>query len=274
MASTPAGSEGLRYASPRGRGVLLATIVASGVAFLDSTIVNVALPAIGRSLGAGLAGLQWTVDAYLLTLTAFLLPAGALADRFGRRRVFVVGLVSFALASALCGLAPDVRLLAVARTVQGVAAALLVPGSLAILRASFRPEDASRAVGTWAALSGVATALGPLAGGWLAEAVSWRAIFLVNAPLAAVAVAATLRCVPESRDPERGGVDVAGAALAAAGLGALVYALIEGGARGGRAPLLAAVAGAVALVAFLGSRRGGAIRCSRCRSSACASSRR
>src|SRR6266498_4147554 len=159
---------GISYASPRGRGVLLATILASGVAFLDATIVNVALPAIGHSLAIGLAGLQWTVDAYLLTLTAFLLPAGALADRFGRRRVFVLGLVSFAASSALCGLAPG-------------------PGSLAILRASFRPEDAGRAIGVWAALSGVTTAIGPLAGGWLAGAVTWRAIFFVNAPLAAVA---------------------------------------------------------------------------------------
>src|SRR6266540_257994 len=220
---------GISYASPRGRGVLLATILASGVAFLDGTIVNVALPAIGRSLGTGLAGLQWTVDAYLLTLTAFLLPAGALADRLGRRHVFLVGLVSFAAASALCGLAPGARSLVAARALQGLAAALLVPGSLAILRASFGPEDSGRAVGAWAALAGVSTAFGPLAGGWLTEAVSWRAIFFLNAPLAAVAVWVALRCVPESRDPQGGRVDLAGALLAAVGLGALVFALIEGG---------------------------------------------
>jgi len=242
---------GISYASPRGRGVLLATILASGVAFLDATIVNVALPAIGHSLAIGLAGLQWTVDAYLLTLTAFLLPAGALADRFGRRRVFVLGLVSFAASSALCGLAPGARSLVAARALQGLAAAMLVPGSLAILRASFRPEDAGRAIGVWAALSGVTTAIGPLAGGWLAGAVTWRAIFFVNAPLAAVAVVAAMRCVPESRDPERRSVDLAGAALAAAGLGGVVFALIEARARNGPAPLLAAAAGTGALAAFL-----------------------
>jgi len=240
------------YGSREGRGILVATIVASGIAFLDQTIVNVALPVIGRSLGTGLAGLQWTVDAYLLTLTAFLLPAGALGDRVGRRRVFLFGLVSFAVASALCGLAPGPRGLVLARAVQGLAAALLVPGSLAILRASFRPEDAARAVGTWAGLSGVSTALGPLAGGWLAEAFSWRAIFFVNAPLAAIALRAALRHVPESRDPGRGGVDVAGAALAAVGLGGVVLALIEGGARGaGRAAWLAGGAGVAALAALL-----------------------
>ncbi len=203
------------YGSREGRGILVATIVASGIAFLDQTVVNVALPVIGRSLGTGLAGLQWTVDAYLLTLTAFLLPAGALGDRVGRRRVFLFGLVSFAVASALCGLAPGPRGLVLARAVQGLAAALLVPGSLAILRASFRPEDAARAIGTWAGLSGVSTALGPLAGGWLAEAFSWRAIFFVNAPLAAIALRAALRHVPESRDPGRGGVLAGGAGVAA-----------------------------------------------------------
>jgi EmrB/QacA subfamily drug resistance transporter len=219
--------------------------------FLDGTIVNVALPAIGRSLGTGLVGLQWTVDAYLLTLTAFLLPAGALADRLGRRRVFVLGLVSFAVASALCGLAPGAATLVAARAVQGVAGALLVPGSLAILRATFRAEEAGRAIGAWAGLSGVSTAIGPLAGGWLVEAVSWRAIFFVNVPLAAIAVWAAVRCVPESRDPRCAGVDLAGAALAVSGLGLIVLALIEGGSRGGGLPWLAGGAGAIALAGFL-----------------------
>jgi EmrB/QacA subfamily drug resistance transporter len=239
------------YGSPHGRGVLLATIVASGMAFLDSTVVNVALPVIGRSLGAGLPELQWTLDAYLLTLTALLLPAGAIADRIGRRRVFIAGVASFAATSALCAAAPGPALLAAARAVQGVAAALLVPGSLAILRASFREEDVGRAIGAWAALSGMATAAGPLAGGWLAGALSWRAIFLVNLPFAAVAIAAAHRCVPESRVASAGRIDVAGAALATAGLGGLTFALIEGGARGGRGAAATAVAGAAALAAFL-----------------------
>lgn len=242
---------GVAYRSARGRGVLLATIVASGMAFLDGTVVNVALPLIGRSLGAGLPALQWTLDAYLLTLTALLLPAGAVADRLGRRRVLLAGIVSFAATSALCAAAPDARLLAAARALQGVAAALLVPGSLAILRASFRPEDVGRAVGAWAALSGVATALGPLAGGWLAGALSWRAIFLVNAPLAAVAAWAALRCVPESRAATAGRIDLSGAALATAGLGGVTFALIEGGAGGGPASAAAGAAGVAALAGFL-----------------------
>jgi hypothetical protein len=165
--------------------------------------------------------------------------------------VFVLGLVSFAVASGLCGLAPGAATLVAARAVQGLAAALLVPGSLAILRASFRDEEAGRAIGAWAGLSGISTAIGPLAGGWLADAVSWRAIFFVNAPLAAIAVWAALRCVPESRDPRQGKADLAGAALAASGLGGIVLALIEGGARGGTLPWLAGGAGATALGAFL-----------------------
>lgn len=235
----------------RARGVLLATVLGSAIAFLDGTVVNVALPAIGRGLGADLGGLQWTVDAYLLTLTAFLLPGGALGDRLGRRRVFVVGLVAFGLTSALCAAAQTVTQLSVARLAQGAAAALLVPGSLAILRSSFRGEDEGRAVGTWAALSALATAAGPVAGGWLAER-SWRSIFLVNVPLVAVAVWAALRHVPESREPSRGPPDLAGAGLAAAGLGGVVFALVEGGGRGAAPAVVAAAAGgAAALVAFL-----------------------
>jgi EmrB/QacA subfamily drug resistance transporter len=241
---------GIAWGTPRARGVLAATILASGVAFLDGTIVNVALPTIGRSLGVGLAGLQWTLDAYLLALTAFLLPAGALADRVGRRRVFLVGLAAFAGSSALCALAWDAASLAAARAVQGLAGALLVPGSLAVLRASFREADVPRAVGAWAGLAGVATAIGPFAGGWLAQAVSWRAIFLVNAPLAAAAFVAAHRCVPESRDPERRGADLLGGALAAAGLGGVVFALIERGTA--PAPRAVAAAGGIAaLAAFL-----------------------
>jgi EmrB/QacA subfamily drug resistance transporter len=237
--------------TPHARGILLATVLGSAVAFLDTTVVNVALPAIGRGLGADLGGLQWTVDAYLLTLTAFLLPGGALGDRLGRRRVFLAGLVAFGATSALCAATTSAAQLAAARLAQGIAAALLVPGSLAILRSSFRGEDEGRAVGAWAALSGLTTALGPVAGGWLA-AISWRAIFLVNVPLIAAAAWATLRCVPESRDPTRGPADVAGAVLAAAGLGGMVAALVGAAGRGATPVVLAAGAGgAVALAAFL-----------------------
>lgn len=247
----PGAGDRVAAGTPRGRGVLLAAVLGSGVAFLDTTVVNVALPAIGRGLGTDLAGLQWTVDAYLLTLTAFLLPGGALGDRLGRRRVFVAGLVAFGATSALCALATTAAALALARLVQGVAAALLVPGSLALLRASFRGEDEARAVGAWAALSGITASLGPLAGGWLAG-LSWRAIFLVNVPLVAAAAWAALRCVPESRDARRGKPDVAGAVLAAAGLGGVVWALVAGASRGAtREVLLALVAGAGALAAFV-----------------------
>lgn len=243
-----------------GRLILLATVLGSSVAFLDGTIVNVALPAIGRGLGAGLGALQWTVDAYLLTLTAFLLPGGALADRLGRRRVFAAGLVAFGASSALSGAAPTATALVLARALQGLAAALVVPGSLAILRASFPPGDAGRAVGAWAALSGLATAAGPLAGGWLAGAISWRAIFLVNVPLAAAAAWATLRFVPESRDPDAGRPDLTGAALAALGLGATVWALVDATEGGRRATVVGLLAlGLAALAAFLAveARRSG-----------------
>src|SRR5713101_1572164 len=216
----------VRLRSAQGRGVLVATVLGSGVAFLDSTVVNVALPVLGRELHAGIAGLQWTMDAYLLTLTALLLLGGSLGDAFGRRKIFVAGLVWFALASAACGLAPSIGALAVARAVQGAGAALLVPGSLAVLRSSFAEEEQGRAVGAWAGLSGVTAAVGPLVGGWLITAWSWRVIFFLNLPLAAAAAWAALRCIPESRTTGLR-VDVPGALAATLGLGGCVYALIE-----------------------------------------------
>jgi len=241
----------IAYGTREARRVLTAAIVGSGVAFLDSTIVNVALPSIGRGLATDLRGLQWTVDAYMLALTAFLLPGGALGDRYGRRRVFVVGLLAFGAASGACALAPTAAALAVARAIQGVAGALLVPGSLALLRAAFRPQDQARAIGVWSALSGVSTALGPLAGGWLAEAVSWRAIFLENLPLVGVAAWAARGPIPEA--PARAGrPDLAGAALVAAGLGAVTAALIEAPGRGATPTVVAgALAGVLALAAFI-----------------------
>lgn len=242
----------LRYGSRAGRGVLLVAVLGSGLAFLDSTVVNVILPVLGRELGASLRALQWTLDGYLLTLSALLLPAGALGDRHGRRRVFTLGLAWFALASLLCGIAPSAGALVAARAVQGIGAALLVPGSLALIRSCFAPEDQGRAIGAWAGLSGVTTALGPLLGGWLADAVSWRAVFLVNPPLAALGVWAAVRFVPESRGPRGTRLDVAGAALAALGLGALTFALIEATSGAVRSPrvLGGAAGGLAALVAF------------------------
>ncbi len=217
----------VRLAEGRGRWVLAAAVLGSGMAQLDSTVVNVALPRIGRSLHASLGALQWTVTAYLLTLAGLILLGGSLGDRFGRRRIFVLGTVWFALASAACGLAPDAGVLIAARALQGIGGALLTPGSLALIQATFTEDDRSRAVGGWSGLGGVAAALGPFLGGWLVDGPGWRWVFLINLPLAAVSTAVSLRHVPESRDPSyEGAFDVAGAALAAASLAALTYALI------------------------------------------------
>jgi EmrB/QacA subfamily drug resistance transporter len=242
----------VRYGSLAGRWIIAASVLGSGIAFLDGTVVNVALPAIGRDLDSGLAGLQWTVDGYLLTLGALLLLGGSLGDLYGRRRMFVTGLVAFTAASALCGVAPSMGTLVAARALQGVGGALLVPGSLALLAASFAPEDRGAAVGAWSGLAGVSTALGPFLGGWLVDAVSWRLVFLINVPLAAVAVILTLRHVPESRDPEAAHrPDLAGALAATVGLAGVVFALIEWPADGASAwVILSGVVGVAALVAF------------------------
>ena len=185
-AATDAG--GLSFSSSTGRWVLMATVLGSGVAFLDATVVNVALPSIGRDFGVGLADLQWTVTGYTLTLSAFLLLGGALGDRYGRRRIFVIGLVWFAVASLACGAAPSAPLLIVARAIQGIGGALLTPGSLAIIEASFRPDDRGRAIGAWSGLGGVFGAIGPLLGGVLVTVLTWRLVFFINLPLIALAV--------------------------------------------------------------------------------------
>lgn len=234
--------------------MLATTVLGSGIAALDATVVNVALPTIGRDFDTGLSSLQWTVTAYTLSLAALLLLGGSLGDRYGRRRIFVIGVVWFAAASSLCGAAPDAPTLIAARALQGIGAALLTPGSLAILEASFAPGDRAKAIGAWSGLGGVAAALGPLLGGYLIDAVSWRLIFLINLPLAAVVVWAAVRYVPESRDPGRTGrPDAAGAALVALGLAGVTYALVEAPGRGAASPtvLAAAAIGSVALVAFL-----------------------
>src|SRR4051812_23590966 len=204
----------------RGRWLIAVTVLASGMAFLDGTAVNVALPSIGRDLGADLGDLQWTLTGYTLTLAAFILLGGSLGDRFGRRRVFLIGVVWFALASLLCGLAQDVGQLVAARAIQGIGGALLTPGSLALIQASFRHEDRARAIGIWSAFSGIAGLVGPFVGGALVDAGSWRTVFLINVPVAVVIVAVAGRHVPESRDEgHHGRFDYLGAALGAIALG-------------------------------------------------------
>lgn len=249
----PGQESGLRYASAPGRWVLLATVLGSAMASIDATVVGIALPAIGHDFGASLTSLQWVVTAYTLTLAGLLLLAGTLGDRYGRRSVFLIGVAWFAVASVLCGAAPDAPVLVAARALQGVGAALLTPGSLAIIQASFHPDDRGRAIGAWSGLSGVGTAIGPFLGGWLIQAVSWRLIFAINLPLAALVIAVAWRHVPESRDPEMTGrVDVVGGGLVTFGLIGLTYGLIEGPAAGWAtaAPLAALTSGAASLVAF------------------------
>jgi EmrB/QacA subfamily drug resistance transporter len=233
---------------------LIATILGSTVVFLDSTVVNVALPAIADGLDAGLAGQQWVVEAYMLTLVSLLLVGGSLGDQFGRRRVFVIGLIAFGVTSILCAIAPTVELLIVARALQGIAGALLVPGSLAIVAASFSGAERGKAVGTWTAWTGIATVVGPAGGGVLVEALSWRAIFWVNIPLIAATVALTMHSVRESRDMEAfRGIDWLGIALSAAGLAGPVFALIEQPTYGWGDPLVWApmVVGVVCFALFI-----------------------
>lgn len=244
---------GVRLSSATGRWVLACSVLGSGMAMLDGTVVNIALPRIGEDLDAPLSSLQWTVNGYLLTLAGLILLGGGLGDRYGRRKVFVIGVVWFALASALCGAAPNSGVLIAARALQGVGGALLTPGSLALVQSTFRPEDRAKAVGAWSGLGGVAGAIGPFLGGYLVDGPGWRWIFLVNLPLAAVVVAIAVRHVPESRDrTASGSFDVTGAVLAALCLAGVTYALIS--ASGHPSPLaviVPAVAGLACGVAFV-----------------------
>ena len=237
--------------------MLVATVLGSGLVFLDGTSSNVALPAIDADLGAGVTGLQWTINAYTLALASLILLGGSLSDRFGRRRVFILGTAWFAVASLLCGLAPTTELLIVARVMQGIGGALLTPGSLAIVQASFVPEHRARAVGAWSGLSGIAAAGGPLLGGWLVDVWTWRLIFLTNLPVALVVVLVAARHVPDGGGaPEQGRLDVLGAGLGALGLGLTTWALIElGDGTGSLTAWTAGSAGLLAITAFVVAQR-------------------
>jgi EmrB/QacA subfamily drug resistance transporter len=244
--------------APRsGPWILAATIIGSAMAFIDSTVTNVALPQIQTRLGATALDAQWIVESYALFLSALILVGGSLGDHYGRRRIFTLGVAIFTLASVWCGLATSPDMLIVARAVQGVGGALLVPGSLAIISSSFEGEERGKAIGTWAGLSGVTTALGPILGGFLVENVSWRAAFLINVPLAIVVLLIAYRHVPESRDPDARKLDIPGAALATLGLGGVVYGLISSAATGfdNIMVIAALVLGVGCLVGFVGWER-------------------
>ncbi|MFE3017144.1 MFS transporter [Streptomyces sp. NPDC059256] len=240
----------IRLSTPKGRWVILTTVLGSSMALLDSTVVNVALPRIGEDLNADMAVLQWTINAYMLALAGLILLGGALGDRYGRRRVFVIGVVWFALGSLLCGVAQSGEMLVLSRALQGIGGALLTPGSLALIQATFHPDDRSRAVGLWSGLGGVGAAIGPFVGGWLVDGPGWRWVFLINVPLAAICVPVALRHVPESRDPAAHDThfDVLGAVLGALALGLVTYGLI--------APQwVAGLAGVIVAVVFIAVER-------------------
>ena len=236
-----------------GRWILAATILASSMAFIDGTVVNVALPALQSSLNANAVDLQWVIEAYSLLLSALLLVGGSLGDHYGRRRIFLIGVALFACASAACGFAANISQLIAARALQGLGAALLVPGSLAIISSSFSENERGRAIGTWSGFSAITAGIGPVMGGWLIEHVSWRAVFFINLPIALLVILISLRHVTENSDKETTRVDWLGAILAAAGLGALVYGLIESSRLGfaDRSVILVLIAAVVLLVVFL-----------------------
>jgi EmrB/QacA subfamily drug resistance transporter len=237
----------VRLDSAEGRWLVTAMVLASGMAFLDGSIVSLALPDIDRDLDAGLVGLQWTVNGYMLSLAALILVAGSLGDRLGRRLVFNVGVVWFGAASLLCAVAPSIEVLVAARALQGIGGALLTPGSLAIISASIDKADRGRAIGIWAGLAGVAAAVGPLLGGWLVDQAGWRSIFWINLPLVIAIIVISLRHVPESKG-DQGRIDFLGAALTVAGLAPLTYGLVAG-------DWVPTVAGLVLLVVFVVHQR-------------------
>ena len=235
------------------RWILAATILASSMAFIDGTVVNVALPALQSSLNATAVDLQWVIEAYSLLLSALLLVGGSLGDHYGRRRIFLIGVALFAAASAACGFAADIHQLIAARALQGLGAALLVPGSLAIISNSFSENERGRAIGTWSGFSAITAGIGPVMGGWLIEHISWRAVFFINLPIALLVILISLRHVAENSDKENTRVDWLGALLAAAGLGALVYGLIESSRLGfaDRSVIVVLIAAGVLLITLL-----------------------
>ena len=247
-----AAHDGVALGTARGRWVLAAAVLGSGISLLDATVVNIALPTIGRDLDADFSGLQWTVNGYTLTLAAFILLGGSLGDLLGRRRVFLVGVVWFAVASVLCGLAQNIGMLVAARLLQGVGGALMTPASLALISSSFVDADRGKAIGAWSGLGGIAAAIGPFVGGLLVE-VSWRLVFLINVPLCAAVLVIASRHVPESRDAQRAPrVDVAGAVLGALGLAGVTYGLVAAGEAGVSATdVVVGLGGLVALGAFV-----------------------
>ena len=251
MTSTPSVAYAGTTASKRA--TLIATIVASSMTFIDGTVVNVALPALQRDLGASITDVQWVVEAYALFLGALILVGGSLGDQLGRRRVFLSGVVVFTIASVACGFAPTSLSLIVARAIQGIGAAFLVPGSLAIIATTFGDDERGRAIGTWSGFTAIMTAVGPVLGGWLVEHASWRAVFFMNVPLAAAVLFLSFRAMAETKDPSReGAIDWTGAALAVAGLSGVVFGLLEWPPLGPRHPLVLSALGAgVAALAAL-----------------------
>jgi EmrB/QacA subfamily drug resistance transporter len=236
------------------RWILAATILGSSMVFIDGTVVNVALPALQTNLHATAVDVQWVVEAYALFLAALLLLGGSLGDHFGRKRIYGIGVVLFALASIWCGLSPNITHLIIARAVQGIGGALLVPGGLAIISASFPEAERGQAIGTWSGSTAITTAMGPIIGGWLIENVSWRAVFFLNIPLALIVLALVFWFVPESRDEEeKGKLDLKGAALATISLGAIVYGLIESARLSFKSPvvLIALTGGLIVAAVFV-----------------------
>jgi EmrB/QacA subfamily drug resistance transporter len=235
------------------RWILAATILASSMAFIDGTVVNVALPALQSSLHTSVVGVQWVVESYGLFLAALLLVGGALGDAFGRRLIFLLGVGLFAIASIACGLSSNIDELVIARSIQGIGAAFLVPGSLSIISASFDEKSRGQAIGTWSGFTAITTALGPVLGGWLVQHASWHWVFFINLPFAVAVVAISLRHVPESRDPSATHVDWLGALAATAGVGGLVFAFLESATRGwsDRLIISSLAAGIAFLIAFI-----------------------